>query len=75
MAILDEYLTKYSLTRYQVSQKSGIAATTLQNAITRNYRVNRLSIKIIIALSDILDKSPGDVLNEMLNLEQKNIPK
>lgn len=71
MAILDDYLIKNNLTRYQIAKHGNIAATTLQNAITRNYPVNRISVKVIVAIAEMLDKTPGTVLDELIELENK----
>ena len=72
MAILDDYLTENNLTRYQVAKRGNIAPTTLQNAITRNYSVNRISVKVIVAIAEIVGKTPGTVLDEILELETMN---
>ncbi|ODJ73425.1 hypothetical protein BFR39_03125 [Brochothrix thermosphacta] len=51
----------------QVSRKTGISATTLYSASLKE--VTKTSVTVIKAIADTVDKSPGDVLDELLIIE------
>ncbi|ATF25328.1 hypothetical protein CNY62_02365 [Brochothrix thermosphacta] len=51
----------------QVARKTGISATTLYSASLKE--VTKTSVTVIKAIADTVDKSPGDVLDELLIIE------
>lgn len=69
MNVIQEYLDSQNITRYEVSKKSGIAATTLQSAVDRENATDGLTGKVIKAIAKALDKTPGTVLDEILKIE------
>ena len=72
MNVLDFYLQKHNCKRYDVYKKTGISQQLL--ATHKNKAVEKYSGRVIIAIADTLDKTPGDVLNELLALESLNPP-
>ena len=70
MNALDFYLQKHNCKRYDVHKKTGISQQLL--ATHKNKQVEKFSGKVLIAIADTLDKTPGDVLNELLALEKLN---
>lgn len=70
MNYLDLYLQKNNCKRYDVYKKSGISQQSL--ATYTNKQIEKYPAKLLIALSQTLNKTPGDVLNELLTLESEN---
>lgn len=71
MNILEEYLSQNKITRYQVSKRSGVYQSTLQKAVNSKSGSNGLSGKIIKAVAVALSKTPGQVLDEIIVLEDQ----
>ena len=70
MNALDLYLHTHNIKRYDIHKKTGISQQLL--ATHKNKKVEKFSGKVLIAIADTLGKTPGDVLNELLALEQLN---
>lgn len=69
MNYLDLYLQRNNSKRYEVFKKTGISQQLL--ASHKNRKIEKYSNKVIIALAEALDKTPGEVLDELLALERE----
>lgn len=70
MNYLDLYLQRNSMKRYDVYKKTGISQQLLSTHT--NKKIEKYSNKVIIALAETLEKTPGTVLDELLALEKEN---
>lgn len=71
MNVLQKYLDLNKITRYQISKKTGIAQTTLAGAVVPKKKLSGQSVKVISAVAKVLGKTPGTVLDELIELESK----
>jgi hypothetical protein len=69
MGVIDDYLKKFGMTRYQVTEKTGIPKNTLANADKKS--ASRLSVKVVQALAEATDNTPGAVLDTILKAKTK----
>lgn len=69
MNVLQKYLDQNKITRYQVAKKTGIANTTLANAVKDTKPLSGQTVKVISAVAQALGKTPGQVLDDLINLE------
>lgn len=53
-------------------KKTGISQQLLSNHTKRS--VEKYSGKVLIAITSTINKTPGDVLNDLLTLERENPP-
>jgi len=65
--LIDKFLKKHGYTRYQVSQISGIGESTLAGA--NRSPLNNVTVKTLQSLGMATGMSAGDVLNEIIALE------
>lgn len=70
MNYLDLYLQRNHCKRYDVYKKTGVSQQLL--ATHTKKKIEEYSTKIIIALSETLNKSPGKVLDELIALKIEN---
>lgn len=70
MNYLDLYLQRHQCKRYDVFKKTGVSQQLLSTHT--NKKIEKYSGKVLIAIADTIGKTPGDVLNELLNLEKEN---
>ncbi|KKI88917.1 hypothetical protein WQ54_28770 [Bacillus sp. SA1-12] len=70
MSILDIYLQRNGKKRYDVFKETGISQQTL--ASVNKKKVSSYSVKTIQAIAKTVQKSEGEVLNELLRLEKEN---
>lgn len=70
MNYLDLYLQRNNMKRYDVYKKTGISQQLLSTHT--NKKIEKYSNKVIIALAEALEKTPGTVLDELLALEKEN---
>lgn len=70
MNYLDLYLQRNSMKRYDVYKKTGISQQLL--ATHTNKKIEKYSNKVIMALAETLEKTPGTVLDELLALQNEN---
>lgn len=70
MNYLDLYLQKNNYKRYDVHKKTGISQQSLATYTNKN--IEKYPTKLLIALSETLNKTPGDILNELIALEKEN---
>ena len=68
--ILQQYLDQHNVTRYQVYKATGIAQTTLYNAVAPTKPLSGQTVKVISAVAKTLGKTPGEVLDELIELEK-----
>ncbi|WP_419725887.1 helix-turn-helix domain-containing protein [Terrisporobacter petrolearius] len=66
MNYLDLYLRKNNCKRYDIHKKTGVSQQLLSNHTKRS--VEKYSGKVIIAIASTINKTPGDVLNDLLAL-------
>ena len=71
MNYLDLYLQMNKIKRYDVHKKTGVSQQLLSTH--KNKIIEKYSNKVIIALAETLEKTPGQVLDELIFLE-KNTP-
>lgn len=71
MNYLDLYLQMNKIKRYDVHKKTGVSQQLLSTH--KNKSIEKYSNKVIIALAETLNKTPGQVLDELISLE-KNTP-
>ena len=67
MNFYDDYLTQQSITRYKIAKETGISPSTLQRAADAK-EIDNISMRIIIATAKALDKTPGTVADELINV-------
>lgn len=70
MNVLQKYLDQNKMTRYQVAKKTGIANTTLANAVKDTKPLAGQTVKVISAVAKALGKTPGQVLDDLIKLEK-----
>lgn len=69
MNVFQVYLDNQNVTRYQIAKMTGLSQSTLQRASDSNGGTNSISGRILKATAAALDKTPGQVLDEMIELE------
>lgn len=69
MSVFQDYLDAHDVTRYQVSKASGVGQTTLQRASASKSGTNGISGRILKATALTVNKTPGQALDEMIELE------
>ena len=67
MNLLDNYLSKHNVTRYQLEQVSGIRQSTWNNA--KDKSITSYSVRLIMGIANTIGKSSGQVLDELIQLE------
>lgn len=70
MNVLQKYLDQNQITRYQVAKKTGIANTTLANAVKDTKPLSGQTVKVISAVAQALGKTPGQVLDDLIALDK-----
>ncbi|MCT1215820.1 XRE family transcriptional regulator [Latilactobacillus curvatus] len=70
MNVIQQYLDQNNVTRYKVSKLSGLGQTTLKAAVDSKNGIDGLTGKVIKAIAVALDKTPGTVLDELVQLEK-----
>lgn len=70
MNVLQKYLDQNKITRYQVAKKTGIANTTLANAVKDTKPLSGQTVKVISAVAQALGKTPGQVLDDLIALDK-----
>lgn len=70
MQYMDIFLQKFGLTRYDVSQRTGISQQTLSSANKKD--PEGYSGKILNALSAATGISPGEVLDSLIRIKKGN---
>ncbi|CAA66754.1 hypothetical protein phig1ep11 [Lactobacillus phage phig1e] len=68
--LLDAYLSSLRLNRRQVSEQTGLNYTTLQRASDKDALM--ISPRILWGIAMMVDKTPGQVLDELIELEMKD---
>ncbi|EAF5455113.1 anti-CRISPR protein AcrIIA1 [Listeria monocytogenes] len=66
--LLDEFLKKHDLTRYQLSKLTGISQNTLKDQNEKS--LNKYNVSFLRALSMCAGISTSDVFNELEELEK-----
>ncbi len=72
MNALQEYFDQNGVTRYQVAKQTGIANTTLANAVKETKPLSGQTVKVITAVAQALSKTPGQVLDDLIELDEDN---
>ena len=70
MNYLDLYLQRNNSKRYDIYKKTGVSQQLLSTHT--NKKIEKYSNKIIMALAEALNKTPGTVLDELIALEKEN---
>lgn len=71
MNVLQKYLDQNGITKYQVSKATGISSMTLSHATADSKPLSGQTVKVIAAVADALGKTPGTVLDELIEIENK----
>ena len=69
MNVLQKYLDQNKISKYKVSKIAGISQMTLSHATEDNKPLSGQTVKVIAAVAKALDKSPGQVLDDLFQLE------
>ena len=69
--ILDDYLKAHGTTRYRVTEASGVATSTLVHANKRAKDASGISTRVVMAIGKTIAKSPGTVLDELIEADRK----
>lgn len=72
MKTLQNYLDQKKVTRYKISKVGHISTSTLQSAVNSPNGINGLTVKVLCAIAMTLNKTPGQVLDEIIALENKH---
>ena len=70
MNVLQKYLDQNKVTKYQISKASGISQMTLSHAAADTKQLSNQTVKVISAVAKALDKTPGQVLDDLIKLEK-----
>lgn len=73
MNVIQSYLDKNNITRYQVYKASGLSQMTLKHATESKKGIDGVSGKVLKAIAVTLGKTPGQVLDELIALEGLSI--
>ena len=69
--LLDTYLEKNDLTRYRLSKQTDLSPTTLQRSSDKDaFTINP---RVLWGISLVTDKTPGKILDELIELEMENM--
>lgn len=61
------YLNMENMTKYEIEKRTGMSQHTLGAASKKS--VYRASVQVIVAIAKALDKTPGNVLNRIIEME------
>lgn len=70
MNVLQKYLDQNKVTKYQISKASGVSQMTLSHATATTKQLSNQTVKVISAVAKALDKTPGQVLDDLIKLEK-----
>ena len=70
MNVFQVYLDNHNITRYQIAKITGVGQSTLQRVSDSKGGTNSISGRILKATAKTLDKTPGQVLDELISLEK-----
>ena len=70
MLLIDSYLQRNGLKRYDVAKRSGISQQVLSNA--KNKLALELPMSVVAAIATSVGKTPGAVLDELVELEHED---
>lgn len=70
MNYLDLYLQRNNCKRYDVYKRTGISQQLLASHTNKN--PDKFSSKVLISVAEALEKTPGTVLDELLELQKEN---
>lgn len=70
MKLFDQYLKSHGTTRAQVARDTGINASLLQRASDRE--ASDINSHILFTLAEALNKTPGRVMDELIEMEMAN---
>lgn len=69
MDYLKKYLEDHGATQYQVSKNQGIPFATISDASRKP--IENWKVKIIVAIANEIEKTPGQVLDELKVIERQ----
>lgn len=72
MNVLQKYLDQNNVTKYQVSKLSGLSQMTLSHATADSKPLSGQTVKVISAVAQALGKTPGQVLDDLIELDEDN---
>ena len=70
MNVLQKYLDQNKVTKYQISKASGVSQMTLSHATADTKQLSNQTVKVISAVAKALDKTPGQVLDDLIALDK-----
>ena len=72
MNVLQKYLDQNNVTKYQVSKLSVLSQMTLSHATADSKLLSGQTVKVISAVAQALGKTPGQVLDDLIELDEDN---
>jgi len=70
MNYIDIYLQRNNLRKFDIIEKFNISENLFSNY--KNKKIEKYSTEVIMTLATVLNRKPGEVLNELLLLEKEN---
>lgn len=71
MNVLQKYLDKNNISKYQISKLTGISNMTLSHATDDKKKLDGQTVKVIKSVAQALSKTPGQVLDDLIKLDSK----
>lgn len=68
--VLQKYLDQNNISKYKIFKTTGIPQTTLSHATADNKKLSGQTVKVISAVAATLHKTPGKVLDELIEIEK-----
>lgn len=72
MNILQTYLDKNGISKYKIYKKTGVSQMTLSHATQDGKKLSGQTVKVISAVAATIDKTPGQVLDELIALADEH---
>lgn len=66
--LLDAYLEKKNLNRYQIAKETGVAPTTLQRSSDKDALA--INPRVYAAIAQVLNQTPGQIFDSIIKLEE-----
>ncbi|GEP72054.1 hypothetical protein FD12_GL001371 [Lentilactobacillus rapi DSM 19907 = JCM 15042] len=66
--LLDTYLEKKNLNRYQIAKETGVAPTTLQRSSDKDALA--INPRVYAAIAQVLNQTPGKIFDSIIKLEE-----
>lgn len=71
MNVLQKYLEQNNISKYKIAKTTGISQMTLSHATEYGKKLDGQTVKVISAVAQALDKTPGQVLDDLITLSEE----